>query len=87
MKYENARKAKELIEEFDAIEEELKHIVNQKEKIGTKHKLVINCKDDRDFSLNTVLIPSEDAKIVLQFLHEHYISKQAEILKKIDLLN
>lgn len=87
MEYENARKAKELVDEFDTIDEELRNIVNQKVNIGTKHKLVINCKDDRDFSLNTVLISSEDAKILLQFLHDYYISKQTEIMKKIESLN
>ena len=87
MEYENARKAKELVDEFDAIDEKLNNIVNQNVNIGTKHKLVINCKDDRNFSLNTVLIPSEDAKILLQFLQEYYIAKQTEIMKKIDLLN
>jgi len=85
MEFDKELRASQLISDLEKINKTHRNIVEQRDNIASE--LSLNCKNNKKFSINTVVIPQDDAKRILQFIAEYYENEQYLIRKKIDELN
>jgi len=85
MEYRKVLKASQLISDLEKINEIHEKVFEQRYHIDSE--LILNCKNDKGFSISSVAIPLEDAKRILQFIVEYYENEQYLIRNKIDELN